>query len=130
MKIVKEAAQNLATTYYQAVANKDLVTIAHLLHTNVRLVGPLGNAEGKESVLGAVTGFATLIKSLRVNAIFSSEHQAMVNYDVDFGDPFGDVRSAALITYKDNHIAGIELFFDARPFAKDSSISVSVPKQE
>ncbi len=116
MKIVKEAAQILANAYYQAVGNKNLSAIANLLHTNVRLIGPLGNAEGKESVLRAVTGFASLLRNLRVNVSFGSEEQAMVNYDVDFGDPFGIVRSAALITCKGNLIVRIELFFDARPF--------------
>ena len=130
MEIVEQTTKNLADAYYQAVANKDLPTIANLLHTNVYLVGPLGHAEGKESVLRAVTGFATLLRSLRVNVIFGSEDQAMVNYDVDFGDPFGNVRSAALISCKDNLIARIELFFDARPFKENTSGFTAIPKQE
>jgi hypothetical protein len=43
MEIVKEASKNLADAYYQAVGNKDLPTIANLLHTDVRLIGPLGH---------------------------------------------------------------------------------------
>jgi hypothetical protein len=41
----------------------------------------------------------------------------MVNYEVDFGEPFGLCRSAALFTFEDNLIARLELFFDARPFS-------------
>jgi hypothetical protein len=65
-----------------------------------------------------------------VKVSFGSEDQAMVNYDVDFGDPFGVVRTAALITRKENLIARIELFFDARPFEANTPNSHSVPKQE
>lgn len=118
METLKEAAVTLANAYYEAVSNKDTQSVANLLHSDVRLIGPLGNAEGKESVLQAVTRFATLLKSLHVNVSFGSEDQAMVNYDVDFGQPFGTCRSVALISIRDNLIARIELFFDARPFEK------------
>ena len=130
MEIAEQATKNLADAYYQAVTNKDLPTIANLLHTNVSLIGPLGHAEGKEPVLRAVTGFATLLRSLRVKVILGSEDKAMVNYDVDFGDPFGIVRSAALISCKDSLIARIELFFDARPFTEGTSSFTPIPKQE
>jgi hypothetical protein len=49
----------------------------------------------------------------------------MVNYEADFGDPYGIVRSAALITCKDNLIARIELFFDPRPFTDNTHTSSS-----
>ena len=100
--------------------------VASLLHANVRLLGPLGEAEGRESVLRAVAGFASLLKSLHANVTFGSEEQAMVNYDVDFGQPSGIVRSAALITCKEDLIEGIELFFDARHFTENTSTSISV----
>jgi hypothetical protein len=118
METPKEATVTLANAYYEAVSNKDTHTVANLLHSDVRLVGPLGNAEGKELVLQAVTRFTGLLKSLRLNVSFGSQDRAMVNYDVDFGEPFGVVRSVALITVRDNLVARIELFFDARPFEK------------
>jgi hypothetical protein len=115
---LKEVTVNLANTYYQAMANKDIGGVASLLHPDVRLIGPLGEVAGKESVLQAVTRFAALLRSLRVHASFGSKDQAMVNYDVDFGQLFGICHTAALITFEDNLIARIELFFDARPFEK------------
>jgi hypothetical protein len=84
----------------------------------VRLIGPLGNVDEKESVLQAVTSFAGLLKSLQVTVSFGFEDRAVVNYDVDFGAPFGVIRSVALISVRDNLICRIELFFDARPFGK------------
>ena len=121
METPKEATVNLANAYYQAVANKDTNSVAKLLHSDVRLIGPLGNAAGKESVLQAVTGFANLLKSLRVNVSFGSQEQAMVNYDGDFGERFGICRSVALLSFRDHLIERIELFFDARPFERNTA---------
>ncbi|RXH58158.1 nuclear transport factor 2 family protein [Granulicella sibirica] len=118
MEVVREESVTIAGAYYEAVSKKESESVATLLHHDVRLIGPLGNAEGKESVLQAVMRFAGLLKSLRVNVSFGSGDQAVVNYDVDFGEPFGVIRSLALISLKDNLIARIELFFDARPFEK------------
>jgi hypothetical protein len=42
----------------------------------------------------------------------------MLTYDMDFGEPIGVCRTAALLTFRDGLIARNELFFDARPFAK------------
>lgn len=116
----------LVSAYYEAVGKKNIPAVANLLHPDVSLTGPLGNAKGKAAVLQAVTGFATLLKSLRVKAAFTSEDQAMVNYDVDFGEPFGLCRSAALLWLRDDAIVGIELFFDARPFEDNTAKGTSV----
>jgi ketosteroid isomerase-like protein len=119
MTILTETAVNLANAYYQAMGNKDTAGVAGLLHSDVRLIGPLGEVAGKEAVLQAATEYATVLKSLSVHASFGSEDQAMVNYDVDFGQPLGICRTASLITFRDNLIARVELFYDARPFEKN-----------
>ena len=53
-----------------------------------------------------------------MHAKFGSEDQAMLTYDMDFAEPIGVCRAAALMTFKDGLIARSELFFDARPFGK------------
>jgi hypothetical protein len=98
MTILTETRVNLANAHYQALGNKNTIGVAELLHSDVHLIGPLGEQVGMEAVLPAVTKFATLLKSLRVRASFGSRDKAMVNYEVDFGEPFGICRSAALIT--------------------------------
>jgi hypothetical protein len=120
MTILTETTVDLANAYYKAVGDKDAASVAALLHADVRLIGPLGEHAGKEKVLQAVTKFATFLKSLRVRATFGSKDQAMANYEVDFGEPFGIVRSAALMDFQDNLIVRLELFFDARPFEKNA----------
>ena len=121
MTISTDTTVNLAKAYYQAMGNKDTAGVAELLHSDVHLIGPLGKLAGKEAVLKAVTEFTALLKSLCVHASFGSKDQAMVNYDVDFGQPFGICRTASLITFQDNLIARLELFYDARPFEKNAA---------
>lgn len=118
MEALTQETATIANKYYEAVSSKHTQNVAILLHPDVRLIGPLGNADGKESVLQAVTRFAGLLKSLHVIVSFGSEDRAVVNYDVNFGKPFGIIRSVALISVRDNLISRIELFFDARPFEK------------
>ncbi len=116
MTILTETTVNRALAYYGAVGSQNITGVAELMHPAARLIGPLGEVEGREAVLQAVTKFATLLKSLRVKASFGSEDQAMVNYDVDFGEPIGICRSASLMTFENGLIARIELFYDVRPF--------------
>jgi len=59
------------------------------------------------------------IKSIEVHAVFSSEDQAMLTYNMDFGEPIGVCRVAASMTFKDGLIVRNEIFFDTRPFGKN-----------
>jgi SnoaL-like domain len=107
-----------ALAYYKAMADKDLTGMARHLHPDVRLVTPMEELTGKEAVLAAVKPLLNLIKSIKVHAKFGSEDQAMLTYDMDFAEPIGVCRAAALMTFKDGLIVRNEIFFDARPFNK------------
>jgi hypothetical protein len=77
------AERNVASAeaYYRAMSGKDLAGVARHLHPDVRFVGPLAELVRKEAVVEAATGFAALIKSLRIRAKFGSEDRVMLAYD-------------------------------------------------
>jgi hypothetical protein len=108
-----------AEAYYQAMNDKDLAGVATHLHPEVRFIGPLADLTGKEAVFEAAKRFVSLTKGLTVRAKFGSDDKAMLTYDVNFGEPIGICRTAVLMTFKDELIACIELFYDARPFEKN-----------
>ncbi len=108
-----------AVAYYTAMADKDLPGMARHLHPDVRLVTPMEELTGKEAVLGAAQRLMNFIQSIQVHAKFGSEDQAMLSYDMDFAEPIGVCRAAALMTFKDGLIVRNELFFDASPFKRD-----------
>jgi hypothetical protein len=107
-----------AVAYYKAMADKDLTSMARHLHPDVRLVTPMEELTGKEAVLEAAKRLLPLINSIKVHAKFGSEDQAMLTYDMEFAEPIGVTRTAALMTFKDGLITRNEIFFDARPFDK------------
>ncbi len=108
-----------AVAYYTAMADKDLPGMARHLHPDVRLVTPMEELTGKEAVLGAAQRLMNFIQSIQVHEKFGSEDQAMLSYDMDFAEPIGVCRAAALMTFKDGLIVRNELFFDASPFKRD-----------
>jgi ketosteroid isomerase-like protein len=108
-----------AVAYYKAMADKDVPGMARHLHPEVRLVTPMEELTGKEAVLEAAKRLLNFIKSIKVHAKFGSEDQAMLTYDMDFGEPIGVCRAAALMTFKDGLIVRNELFFDASPFKRN-----------
>lgn len=105
-----------AEAYYLAMAEKNVEAMGKLLHPDVHFLGPLANLTGKESVLEPVRLFLPAIKSLTIRAICGSGDKVMLAYDCDWGLPIGVLRVAALLTFKDDLIGKMELFFDARPF--------------
>lgn len=107
-----------AKAYYQAISNKNLVEAEKYLDTNVHFIGPMAEMTGKESVVNAIKGFMTLFKTLTVRAACDSEDQVMLAYDLECPAPFGFIRGAVLLTFKNDLIVRYELFYDARPFEK------------
>ena len=115
------AERNVASVeaYYKAMNDKDVASVARHLHPDIQFIGPLANLTGKEAVLEAAKRFIFFINEIRIHAKFGSEDQVMLTYDADIGAPIGICRTAVLMTFKDDLIARIELFYDARPFEKN-----------
>ena len=87
-----------AVAYYKAMADKDLAAMARHLHPDVRLVTPMEELTGKDAVIQAAERLLNFIQGIKVHATFGSEDQAMLSYDMDFADPIGVCRAAALMT--------------------------------
>jgi hypothetical protein len=109
---------NIAEQYYAAMNNKDLNEIALYLHPKVKFLGPLAQLDGKEAVLESAKGFLGIVDSVKMRVKFASGNQVMLAYDLNCVSPIGTIRVAALMTFEDNLISSIELFFDARVFDK------------
>jgi len=105
-----------ALAYYAAMEQKDIATLQQHLHDDVLLISPLAQVPGKQAVVKAAEKFTHIFDALTIRASFGSEDQAMVAFDLECPDPIGTFRAATLFSFKDNLIARIELFYDARPF--------------
>lgn len=107
----------LAEAYYTAMGDKNIANVEKYLHPNVQFTSPFyARITGKEEVLEAVKGFTNAFTSLVIRAKFGSDNQAMIVYDIDCPMLNRTMSSASLMTFQDNLIVKIELFFDPSPF--------------
>ncbi len=109
---------SIAEAYYTAMAEKNVSAMEKYLHPDVKLIAPLAEAIGKKGVLEVITKATSIFNALTIRAKFGSDDQAMLAYDVNFPAPIGKVASAVLLTFQDNLILRIELFYDARQVEK------------
>ena len=105
---------DFAVAYYQAMNDKNISYIEKHIHPNIQFISPMITTTGKDAYLQAIKKFFSIFKSLTIRAKFGSHDQAMLVSDVDFPAPMGNVRTAVLMTIKDNLIIRIELFFDVK----------------
>ena len=106
----------IAEAYYDAMSKRNLEEMKKYLHPEVHFLSPFKNLVGSAAFLAAIRDFTSAFSSLTVRAKFGSGNQAMVAYDVEFPIPVGTLRTAALLTFQDDLITNIELFFDTRSF--------------
>jgi SnoaL-like domain len=114
---MSDSTTRIATSYYQAMAEKDVAELTKYLHPDVHFRG-LVEAQGREAFLGAAKHMMTLSTGLEIRAVVGDSERAMVAYDLLFAPPIGAVRTAALLTFDAGLIKSIELFFDASPFKR------------
>lgn len=107
-----------AIDYYQSMNNKDLPKMEKYLHPEVRMIGPLAEISGKESVFNAVKHFINLFKTLHIRSVCFNKNEVMLAYDIECPAPIGLSRAAVLLTFEEGLIIQYELFYDARPFEK------------
>lgn len=110
---------SLAEAYYKALNHKDIGEVAQYLHPDAHFLSPFFELKGKEAVLGVIKVFMQNFNSISIRAKCGSPSQVMIAYDVNFSEAFDTIRTAVLMTFKDNLIFGIELFFDPRTFEKN-----------
>jgi ketosteroid isomerase-like protein len=119
MKTTAEENVSSAEAYYRAINDKDAAGVAGHLHPDIQFIGPMATLAGKDAVLEAAKRFMSLIREIRIRARCGSEDEVMLTYDGDFGEPIGICRTAVWMTFKDDLIGRMELFFDARPFERN-----------
>ena len=106
----------IGIAYYKAMEAKDMGRLEKYLHPDIVFIGPLAEVKGKEAVLAAAKGFSSFLKRITIRSKFSSETQAMLAYDMDCPEPIGSFRAATLMTFQNDLIIKLELFYDATPF--------------
>ncbi|MBS3904293.1 MAG: nuclear transport factor 2 family protein [Simkania sp.] len=107
-----------AEEYYKLIGEKNAEGIKKYIHPDVKFYSPMATLSGKESVIEATSNFMNVFKSLTIRAKFSSGDQAMIVYDVDIPGIAKDFPGASLLSFSEDLIVRIQLFYDGSHLAE------------
>lgn len=108
----------IAEAYYTAMGKKNIAEMEKYLHPNVRIIGPLGEMNGKEVVVDSLKKLIIPLKAVMIRTKCGSNDHAVLICDLEFSEPIGKLPSAICMTFQDGLIIKNELFFDARKYEK------------
>ena len=109
-------ALEIARTYVQAIANKDVKAILSISTDDVVCTSPIGQTTGLERFRAFHDGFARMITNLTVLAVYGDNEQAVVVYDAET-HPVPHAVVAELIKVRGGKLASTDVIYDAAPFA-------------
>jgi len=107
----------LATRYVEACGQHDYDSVAQCLAPDVAFKGPNTQTTGVEAYLAALKRMAPIWKGNHIRKVFADDTSACVIYDFITSTEAGSIPAIELLTYRDDRIASIELFFDRVQFA-------------
>jgi ketosteroid isomerase-like protein len=109
-------ALQIAETYIDAIANKDVDTIISVSADDVVCTSPLGQITGAPKFREFHDGFARMIEKITILAAYGDDEQAVVVYNADT-HPVANSVVAELLKVKNGKITSTEVIYDATPFA-------------
>lgn len=118
MNTIETSFVTLTKRYYESIVSQDFGWINDSLGTDIAFLSPFYEISGKEAVMEVIQKFSEMINDIHIRSIMADDSQVMLAYDVVFKLPYGKERAAALISFQDQKIVHIELFFDRKPFDK------------
>jgi limonene-1,2-epoxide hydrolase len=116
MTQTKGTALEIARTYVNAIANKDVEAIVSLSAEDVVCTSPIGQTTGIDRFRAFQEGFARMITNLTILAVYGDDEQAVVVYDAET-HPVPHAIVAELLKVKDGKLASTDVIYDAAPFA-------------
>lgn len=109
-------ALEIARSYVEAIANRDISAILSISAEDVVCTSPIGQMTGLDQFRAFHDGFARMLTNLTILAVYGNEEQAAVVYDAET-HPVPHSLVAELIKIKDGKLASTDVIYDATPFA-------------
>ena len=108
-------ALQIAMTYVEAIAGKNVDAIISVSADDVVCTSPIGRITGTQKFREFHGGFARMLKTVTILAIYGDDHQAVVVYNADT-HPVANAIVAELLKMKDGKIASTDVIYDKAPF--------------
>ncbi|MBB4259167.1 MULTISPECIES: nuclear transport factor 2 family protein [unclassified Bradyrhizobium] len=109
-------AQQIAKTYVEAIAHRNVDTIISVTADDVVCTSPIGRITGTQKFRAFHDGFARMVKKVTILATYGDDEQAVVVYNADT-HPVANAVVAELLTVRNGKIASTEVIYDASPFS-------------
>lgn len=108
-------APQIAQTYVEAIASKNVDTIISVSADDVVCNSPLGRITGIQKFREFQEGFSRMIKKVTILATYGDDEQAVIVYNADT-HPVPNAVVAEIVKVKDGKITSTEVIYDATPF--------------
>ena len=111
-------ARNVVDQYFTALTRKDFTAMRNLLHDDLSFKGPLATIDNADDSIGGMKHVAANMTGAERRTVFGEGEDVCQVYDLFLATPAVTVPVAQWLKVRDNRIAKIELFCDARPFVQ------------
>lgn len=109
-------ALQIAETYVEAIASKNVDAIISVSADDVICTSPIGQITGTQKFREFHGGFARMLKKVTILGVYGDDEQAVVVYTADT-HPVANAVVAELLEVKNGKIASTVVIYDAAPFA-------------
>lgn len=109
--------KDVVDQYHKAFAGKDYATARSLLHDDLDFRGPIDTFTSADDLIESIQRLSPIVQDVRINKVFSEGDEVCVLYDLVTTTPAGAAPIAEWFQVRDDKIAAIKVYFDARPFA-------------
>lgn len=112
-----ERAREIVERYHEAWTRKDFETARSLLHDDLSFKGPIDTFDNADDYLAALQRLAPMVTGVDVKKVVSAGDDVVVLFDLL--TPGGPAPVAEWYTVRGDKIGAVQVYFDARPFARD-----------
>jgi ketosteroid isomerase-like protein len=109
--------RDVVARYHEAWRRKDFESARELLADDLRFSGPFDTFDNADDLVAALRELAPISRDAEVHKVFEDGDDVCVLFDLVTNTPIGSAPVAEWHTVRDDKIAAIRVYFDARPFA-------------
>jgi ketosteroid isomerase-like protein len=110
-------AVSVAEDFFTAWTSKDFGRARSLLHDDLSFRGPIDTFTDADSYIQAIQQLSQIVVAVQRHKLFVDGDDVCVIYDLNTV-PVPQSPTAEWYLVRDEKIASIQVFFDARPFAE------------
>src|SRR3954447_24779840 len=109
------SARDLVDRYFAALTARDLTTVRTLLHDDLSFKGPLATLDNADAYLHGLGHVTAAMTGLERRVVVAEGENVIQTYDLILGSAAA-VPVAEWLQVRDDRIAAIQMFLDARAF--------------